>query len=102
MVNETPEITTVNMGEPEMWDLLQTVRELYQNGKLYYGGWPRHPGEPIETYLRRGVELCGAERNQAILFAMGERFAEKGSDPWPEPTETMHLWHKIQDEMFPR
>ena len=102
VVNETPEITTVNMGEPEKWNLLQTVQEMHQNGKLYYGGWPRHPGEPIEAYLRRGVELCGAERNRAILFAMGERFAEKGSDLWPEPMETMDLWHRIQDEMFPR
>ena len=102
VVNETPEITTLNMGEPEKWDLPQTVHEIAGSGKLYYGGWPRHPGEPIEAYLRRGVELCGAERNRAILFAMGETFAEKGSDPWPEPTKTMDLWHSIQDEMFPR
>ena len=102
VVNQTPEITTVNMGEPEKWDLPQTVHEITESGKLYYGGWPRHPGESIEAYLRRGVRLCGPERNQAILFAMGWKFAEKGSDPWPEPAKTMDLWHRIQDEMFPR
>jgi hypothetical protein len=102
VVNEMPEVTTVNMGQPSKWDLPQTVHELHRSGKLYYGGWPRRSGEAIDAYLRRGVELCGPERNRAILFAMGERFAEKGSDPWPEPRETMDLWHRIQDEVFPR
>lgn len=101
VVNQTAEVTTVNMGEPEMWDLPQVVDELHRHGKLYYGGWPRRPGEAIEDYLRRGVELCGPERNRAILFAMGEKFADKGSDPWPEPKQTMDLWHALQDEMFP-
>jgi len=102
VVNEMPGITTLNMGEPEKWDLPQVVNEIYQNGKLYYGGWARYPGESIDVYLRRGVELCGPERNRAILFAMGESFADKGNDSWPEPAETMNLWHEIQDEMFPR
>ena len=102
VMNETPQITTLNMGEPERWNLPETVGEMHRNGKLYYGGWPRQPGEAIEDYLRRGVELCGPDRNRAILFAMGPTFADKGADPWPEPAETMDLWHKIQDETFPR
>jgi hypothetical protein len=27
---------------------------------------------------------------------------DKGNDPWPEPQKTMDLWHKIQDDVFPR
>ena len=85
----------INLGEPKLWDMPEIVSRIYEQGKVYYGGWERMPGESIEAYLRRGVEICGPERNRAILYA-------KGDGPWPEPIKTMDLWYRLQDEMYLR
>ena len=90
-----PELTLFNFGEPKFWDMPEAVEQMAQCGKIYYGGWERLPDEPIETYLRRGVEICGPQRNRAILYA-------KGTGPWPQPAKTMDLWHRLQDEIYPR
>jgi len=88
-------LTLINFGQPELWDMTDAVNTMHEHGKFYYGGWARQPGEPIEDYLRRGVKICGPERNRAILHAFGE------AENWPDPAETMDLWHRLQDEMFP-
>ena len=88
-------VTLVNFGQPELWNMTQAVAEMHDHDKFYYGGWARHPGEPIEDYLRRGVGLCGASRNRAVLHAFGE------NEDWPDPSETMDLWHRLQDEIYP-
>ena len=88
------EISVFNFGEPKFWDMPQAVGQIQQSGKIYYGGWERSAGEPIEEYLRRGVEIAGPERNRAILYAMGE-------GPWPEAAKTMDMWHRLQDEIYP-
>jgi hypothetical protein len=93
---ETEGLTAINLGQPEMWNHDQVVSRCHENGMIYYGYWMRQPGQSMEEYLRRGVALCGPERNRAILFM-------KSSPPWqtawPEPAETMDLWHQLQDEM---
>ena len=89
------ELTLFNFGEPGLWDMPTVVGQMQQNGKIYYGGWERLPDEPIEDYLRRGVEICGPQRNRAILYA-------KGTGPWPEAAKTMDLWYRLQDEIYPR
>ena len=91
---ETTEVTVVNFGEPKFWNMPEIVADLFQAGNIYYGGWERLPGESIEGYLRRGVEICGPQRKRAVLYA-------KGEGPWPEAAQTMALWHKLQDQMYP-
>ncbi len=91
---QTQDLTVINFGQPELWDMPDAVNRIFQSGKFYYGGWQRLPGEPIEEYLRRGVELCGPQRNRAILFA-------KGPGPWPDPVQTMDLWYYLQDTVYP-
>lgn len=88
-------LTCINFGQPELWDVGEAAHQLITHGKFYYGGWDRKTNEPIEEYLRRGVEICGPDRNRAILYAYGER------EPWPEPSKTMELWHRLQDDMYP-
>ena len=94
LLNNTPGLTVINFGQPELWEMASAVREMHESGKVYYGGWQRLPGEPIEAYLRRGVELCGPMRNRAVLSA-------KGEGPWPAPEKIMDMWQRLQDEMFP-
>ena len=89
LICDTPGVKILNFGEPHLWDLEEVVGQIHQAGKLYHGGWSRLPGEPIEDYLRRGLAICGPDRNRAILFAMGE-------GPWPPPAETMDMWHRLQ------
>lgn len=88
------DISVLNFGEPKLWDMPKVVSQIHQSGKMYYGGWERLAGEPIEEYLRRGVKICGPERNRAILYA-------KGEGPWPEAAQTMELWYGLQDQMYP-
>ena len=85
----------INFGHPELWDMPATVAMIEQSGKIYYGGWERLPGESLDDYLRRGVEICGPQRNRAILYA-------KGQGTWTEASQTMELWYKLQDEIYPR
>ena len=79
---DTPGLTAINLGQPEMWDHEHVVSQCHENGMIYYGYWLRRPDESMEDYLRRGVALCGPERNRAILFM-------KANPPWktnwPEP-----------------
>lgn len=96
---DTPGLTAINLGQPEMWDHEQVVSRCHENGMIYYGYWMRRPGESMEDYLRRGVALCGPERNHAILFMKAD--PPFGSH-WPKPAETMEMWHRLQDEMVPR
>ena len=100
VINSSEKITVVNLGEPEVWNMPDTVTRIFESGQLYYGGWARLPNESLEEYLRRGVDICGPERNRAILFAMGEKFGIK-SGHWPNATQTMDLWHRLQDEIYP-
>ena len=88
------DVTVFNFGEPALWDMPKTVEQIKKSGKIYYGGWERLPHEPIEAYLRRGVEIVGPQRNRAILYA-------KGPGPWPEPAKTMDMWYRLQDEIYP-
>lgn len=89
------ELTVFNFGEPGLWDMPRAVERMHRSGKIYYGGWERLPGEPIEAYLRRGVEICGPQRNRAILYA-------KGPGPWPQAARTLDMWYRLQDEIYPR
>jgi hypothetical protein len=91
---KTQSLSTINFGQPELWDMPDAVDRIYQSGKFYYGPWHRKPDESIEDYLQRGVELCGPQRNRAILFA-------KGDGPWPDPAKIMDIWHRLQDQMLP-
>jgi len=87
-----PALTAINFGNPEQWpDFEKTVTRIIAAGKIYYGAWPRRPAEPIERYLRRAVRTAGPKRNGMIVFLQGE-------GPFPEPAETMDLWHRLQDE----
>ncbi|MBI3990878.1 MAG: hypothetical protein HY350_01895 [Candidatus Omnitrophica bacterium] len=91
-----PEVTAINFGNPEQWPNFEdSVRRIIAAGKIYYGAWPRKPNEPIEEYLRRAIRVAGPERKGMIIFLQGD-------GPFPDPRETMCLWHKIQDEELGR
>jgi len=87
-----PSMTAINFGNPEQWpDFEETVRKIIDAGKVYYGAWPRKADEPMADYLRRAVRVAGPERKGMIIFLQGD-------GPFPEPQETMDLWHRLQDE----
>ena len=91
---EIPGHTYINLGQPELWNLDEAVSQMYDAGVCYYGYWQRLEGEPLEAYLRRGVQLVGPERNRAVLYAYGQGL-------WPGPAEIMDMWQKLQDEIYP-
>ena len=87
-----PALTAINFGNPEHWPDFETVvRRIIDAGKIYYGSWPRKPGESMKDYLRRAVRTAGPDRRGMNIFLQGE-------GPFPKPEETMALWHRLQDE----
>ncbi|MBI2439878.1 MAG: hypothetical protein HYV35_00725 [Lentisphaerae bacterium] len=88
-----PEITAFNFGNPEMWDDFNAViGRIVRAGKVYYGGLPVRPGEQLERAMRRILRQTGGQRKGLILML-------NGKGPWPQPEESMNLWHRLQDEM---
>ena len=86
-------ISAAQAGNPEMWDQDAVVPRIIEAGKVYYGGWARKPGEPVEDYLRRAVKAAGPEKRGLIIMLM-----DIDGQPLPHPEQTMELWHKLQDE----
>ncbi len=93
---DTPGHSFINLGQPELWDMGEVIGQMSDAGVRYYGYWNRCEGESLESYLRRGAELVGPQRNRAILYAYGE-----GKEPWADPREIMNMWHALQDEIYP-
>ena len=88
-----PEITAINFGNPELWpDFEETVGRMVQSGKVYYGAIPVRDGEAPEPAMRRILEAAHGRRGLIVML--------KGEGPWPEPRQTMDLWHRLQDEIL--
>ena len=81
----------INLGNPELWDMDETVARIVRAGKIYYGAWPAKHGESLKDCLRRAVVANGPGRNGMIIFLQSE-----GS--FPPPDEIMNIWHQLQDK----
>jgi hypothetical protein len=69
MVCEMPEISTLNLGNPEMYDLGEVFTLCGQGNTVYFGHLPLLEGEDGESYLDRLAELCGRRKTRLILVS---------------------------------
>ena len=86
-----PEVRGINLGNPEKHDPAAYMAAVLDQGKFYFGSWPRIAGEPLREYLARMLALAGGHR-KGLIFLLTP--AELGAD---SPAEAVHLWRELQD-----
>lgn len=86
---EMEEISTLNLGNPEMYDLEELFALLGKTGTVYFGHLDRQDGEAPQTYLERLAGLCGQSRTRLILVA---DYQPRDSD---EKISLVNQWHRL-------
>jgi len=89
MVCEMREISTLNLGNPEMYDLGEVFSLCGETGTVYFGHLPLLEGEDGESYLERLAGLCGRHKTRLILVSSyhpGDR---------TEKAALVERWHRL-------
>jgi hypothetical protein len=66
---EKGEISTLNLGNPELYDLEELFALCGRSGTVYFGHLPLLSGEDGPAYLERLAGLCRRHRTRMILVA---------------------------------
>ncbi len=89
MLCEMQEISTLNLGNPEMYDLEELFSECGRSNTVYFGHLPVLAGEDAERYLERLAELGGRHRTRLILVSS---FHPGGRE---EKAALVRRWHRL-------
>jgi hypothetical protein len=89
MVCEMREISTLNLGNPEMYDLEEVFTNCGRSATVYFGHLPLLDGEEGESYLERLADLCGRRGTRLILVSS---YHPGGSE---EKTALVERWHRL-------
>jgi hypothetical protein len=89
MVCEMPEISTLNLGNPEMYDSEELFSLCGRTGTVYFGHLPLREGEDGESYLERLAALCRRHQTRLILVS---DYHPPGRE---EKTALVDRWHRI-------
>jgi hypothetical protein len=81
---QIPEVRAINFGQPEMYDPAEVLPRCLAAGKLYYGAWPKHPGETSEAYFGRVLACLDGERGGLILTYPAGADVETAMAAWHE------------------
>jgi hypothetical protein len=89
MVCNMEEISTLNLGNPEMYDLEELFFLCGRSGTVFFGHLPLLDGEDGESYLERLADLSTRHRTRLILvsdYHPGER---------EEKVVLVERWHRL-------
>jgi hypothetical protein len=89
MVCEMQEISTLNLGNPEMYDLEEVFSLCGQSDTVYFGHLPLLEGEGGESYLERLADLCGRRKTRLILVS---DYHPAGRE---EKAALVKRWHRL-------
>ena len=89
MLARMQEISTLNLGNPEMYDLEQLFSLCGRSGTVYFGHLPLLDGEDGESYLERLADLCRRHRTRLILVSA---YHPRGSE---EKAALVRRWHRL-------
>ena len=89
MLCQMEEISTLNLGNPEMYDLEELFSLCGRSGTVYFGHLPLLEGEDGESYLERLADLC--RRHQTRLILVSE-IHPQGSE---EKSAMVKRWHSL-------
>ena len=82
-----PEVRSINLGQPELYDQTKIAPRIAAAGKVYAGSWPVLEGESIDDYLLRVIGPPGEKRRPQILSMRGNEFGmppEQFAERWYE------------------
>jgi hypothetical protein len=86
---ERGEISTLNLGNPELYDLEELFALCGRSGTVYFGHLPPLAGEDGLAYLERLAGLCRRHRTRLILVA--ETRPRDGA----EKADWVRRWHRL-------
>ncbi|MBN2551894.1 MAG: hypothetical protein JXB06_03955 [Spirochaetales bacterium] len=89
MLCRMQEISTLNLGNPEMYDPEQLFSLCGRSGTVYFGHLPLLDGEDGESYLERLADLCRRHRTRLILVSA---YHPRGS---AEKAALVRRWHRL-------
>jgi hypothetical protein len=89
MVCEMPEISTLNLGNPEMYDLEEVFSLCGRYDTVYFGHLPLRDGEDGPSYLERLADLCSRHKTRLILVS---NYHPQGDQ---EKAAMVKLWHGL-------
>lgn len=87
-VCEEPLISTLNLGNPELYDLEEVFRLCGATDTVYFGHLDPRPDESMETFLERIADLAHRNRTRVILAAP----PVEGED---RKRVLLNLWHRL-------
>ena len=87
---DCPQVATVNLGQPELFNYESYIERIIRSGKVYIGGWPVLPddGSAEEYFLRILTPLD--DQKECI------RFAIQGNEFGMSSPELCRLWYELQ------
>ena len=94
MVCNLNEVSALNLGNPEVYDLDYLFHLLGKTDTVYFGHLPILFGESGETYLERLAGYCKKFKARLILVAD----YHPGSDM--EKIHLVNLWHRLTGNVF--
>lgn len=98
VVMENPLISTINLGNPESYDLEEVFSYCGRTGTVYFGHLPKNDKEDDETWLERLADLCGRTSCRLILVAAhaaADHGEEDGPGAYQAQERMVNLWHKL-------
>lgn len=89
MVCRMPEISTLNLGNPESYDLEELFALCGETGTVYFGHLPLLGGEDGPGYLERLADLCRRTGSRLILVS---EYKAAGRE---EKSALVKRWHNL-------
>lgn len=89
MICELEEISTINLGNPEKYDIEELFKILGETKTVYFGHFATENNEDSKSYLERMASYC--EKNNARLILVSGYFP-KNID---EKISMVEYWHKL-------
>jgi hypothetical protein len=98
MAAEHPLVSTVNLGNPERYDLGEVFSWCGRTGTAYFGHLPKAADEDDDGWLERLADLCGRTGCRLMLVA-AHAASEAGSTAPPETDaergRLVQRWHEL-------
>jgi len=91
LVCRMSEISTVNLGNPELYDLEEVFALCGETGTVYFGHLPRQEGEDTGVFLRRVAALCRKHRARMILVCDVQPAGRE------EKAALVREWHRLTE-----
>lgn len=88
-VCELEEVSTVNLGNPEMYDLDELFRLCGRSGTVYFGHLPQEAGDDAAAHLER-IAAQAKRYDARVILVLPE-----APESQEERAALLHRWHRL-------